>query len=515
MKNTSFGRLKASVVVWLLVTSAPALTSVTFVLALVAAPSLHAQQVTTLYSFLSGTDACTPTAGLIRDGTGNLYGTTYNGGTFGHGTVFKLTPSGSESILYSFGSSATDAFTPTAAVVRDGAGNLYGTTLSGGMYGLGTVYKVPKTGLETVLYSFADGNSGGTDGFAPYSTLVRDSAGNLYGTTTGGGPDDYGTVFQVTASGTEIQLHAFVGADGADPVAGLIRDSAGNLYGTATEAGVNGNFGTVFEVSPAGVETTLFSFDGADGQSPYGGLIRDSKGNFYGTTETGGAFGYGTVYELTPSGVETVLYHFTGGADGGYPKSTLVRDSSGNVYGTTTIGGTDGGECGAILGCGVVFEVSKTGVETVLHAFAGFPTEGQTPDSGLVMDNSGNLYGTTSGGGASGCGTVFEVTPPNFQITASPTSATVTAGQSTTSTLTLTPVGEFNGTVNLSCTVPKNDGLSCSVLPNSITLDGVNSQKATLTMNTSPTTPPGTYKIVSKGISGSLTHTANFTLTVQ
>jgi uncharacterized repeat protein (TIGR03803 family) len=269
------------------------------------------------------------------------------------------------------------------------------------------VFNVTSSGKEKVIYSFV----GPPDGSGPTGNLVRDALGNLYGTTLGGGNSSrYGTVFELSATGTEKLLYVFRGgSDGSYPYAGLLRDAkTGNLYGTTNSGGAHGA-GTVFEVTPAGVETILYAFAGnPDGARPIGGLIRDAKGNFYGTTQVGGNF-HGTVFELTRAGTEKVLYAFTtGGVDGEYPQGGLVLDTkTGNLYGTTLSGG--------VYGHGTVFEVTPAGVETVLYSFTGGVDGGGPggyPQGSLVRDAAtGSLYGTTEVGGTYGYGTVFKVTP--------------------------------------------------------------------------------------------------------
>ena len=263
-----------------------------------------------LHSFNgNGADGYQPEASLIFDAVGNLYGTTYWGGTYGFGTVFELTPSGgggwTETVLHSFQPNGTDGNYPIAGLIFDAAGNLYGTTSAGGTYGFGTVFELtPEEGggwTETVLLNF-----NGTDGSYPHAGLAFDAAGNLYGTTGYDGTYHYGTVFELTPTAgggwTETVLHSFGnGTDGASPFAGLIFDAAGNLYGTTSAGGTYGT-GTVFELT-GGREQVLYSFKsryGADGATPYAGLIFDAAGNLYGTTYWGGNYGDGTVFELTP-----------------------------------------------------------------------------------------------------------------------------------------------------------------------------------------------------------------------
>jgi uncharacterized repeat protein (TIGR03803 family) len=294
-----------------------------------------------LYSFDTAFGTATygrnPFAGLIQDASGNLYGTTEAGGSSGNnGTVFKVTPAGIETVIYSF--SGADGQTPNAALIQDASGNLYGTTYFGGTSGTGTVFKVTPAGVETVLHSFANGGSGGQN---PQAGLLLDVSGNLYGTTRYGGTTNNGTVFKVNPAGVTTVLYSFTGADGQYPQAGLIQDANGNLYGTTNSGGTSSK-GTVFKVTPAGVETVLHSFSGADGQNPMAGLIQDANGNLYGTTSSGGTNSTGTVFKVTPTGGMTTLYSFgTGTSDGWNPRAGLIQDASGNLYGTTYRGGTN------------------------------------------------------------------------------------------------------------------------------------------------------------------------------
>jgi uncharacterized repeat protein (TIGR03803 family) len=378
-----------------------------------AAPLAIAQAYGVIHSF-SYTDGENPEASLIRNG--NLYSTTMGGGSSGCGTVFKVDPAGNETVLYNFLCAPGDGAYPAAALVRDSAGNLYGTTSGGGAFGpgFGTVFKLDPAGHETVLHSF---NFDGVDGAYPYAGLLMDPAGNLYGTTNGGGPSGYGTVFKLDPAGNETILYSFTGgSDGAFPYAGLIADSSHNLFGTTygggTSSNCNGGCGSVFKLDPSGTETVLHSFTGgSDGSVPYAGLIMDSSGNLYGTTSSYGATsGFGTVFKLLPSGAETVLYRFTGGNDGATPFASLVRDPSGNLFGTTYEGGASN--------VGTVFRVDPAGKETVLHSFTSTSTDGYKPFAGLVPGPSGNLYGTTEFGGSSsncngGCGTVFKLILPS------------------------------------------------------------------------------------------------------
>lgn len=319
--------------------------------------SAKKQSETVLYSFSGGSDGGSPAATLL-DQAGILYGTTQAGGASGNGTVFELTPNGTETVLYSF-TGGNDGGTPVANLIRDNSGNLYGTTYFGGTGGAGTIFKLPPNGTESVLYSF----TGGSDGGYPPAGLTSDKSGALFGTTQGGGSAGNGAVFELAPDGTEHVLYSFTGgSDGNAPFAGVIEDKARNLYGTTYGGGAAGN-GTVFELAPNGTETVLYSFTGgADGGTPVAGVIQDKAGNFYGTTYVGGANNAGTVFRLGRDGHETVLYSFTGANDGGSPVAGLVAKAN-DLYGTASAGGA--------YGFGVVFGIATDGTETVLHSFTG------------------------------------------------------------------------------------------------------------------------------------------------
>lgn len=368
----------------------------------------QAQTFTVLYTFTSTDQGWQPDAGLIADTAGNLYGTTQYGGTAGgFGTIFKLDSSGNETVLYSF-AGTPDGEDPYAGLVSDEAGNLYGSTLYGGTEGgYGTLFRLDKYGKLTLLHSFASN----PDGADPYGTLVGDAQGNGYGTTRfGGAAGGYGTVFELDRNGKLTLLHSFAGTpDGEDPEAGLIRDRVGSLYGTTVYGGTAGGYGTVFKLDKTGKLTLLHSFGGTpDGENPYAGLVGDYAGNGLGTTKYGGtAGGYGTVFKIDHTGKLSLLYSFSGTPDGENPLSSVVLDPLGNIYGTTYYGGT--------YGYGSIFKLDTTGTLTILHSF-NYSPDGGNPIGGLIRDTAGNLYGTTSQGGDpscgfSGCGTVFELTP--------------------------------------------------------------------------------------------------------
>ncbi len=313
-----------------------------------------------IYNF-NGTGGKFPSSALFRAANGLLYGTTYAGGASGLGTVFKLQPPAcgvcstanpqwKETVIHSF-SSSPDGRYPVAGLVQDAAGNLYGVTGYGGLYNRGTVYKLDSEGNESVIYSFA----GNPDGAYPLATLIIDSAGNLYGTTTSGGSVGVGTVFSVSPAGVERTLYSFTGvSDGAGPYfAPLVRDSSGNLYGTTYWGGNGGTPGGVaFKLTASGSQSVLYNFcsqDGCgDGWGPLGGVILGTDGNLYGTTAWGG-WAFGTVFELSSSG-QSILYSFYENHnpfqypnDGGQPSGPLVQDASGSFYGTTRAGGSTAG----------------------------------------------------------------------------------------------------------------------------------------------------------------------------
>jgi uncharacterized repeat protein (TIGR03803 family) len=470
---------------------------------------LRGQSETVLYRF-AGYDGTNPYGGLVADSSGNLYGTTpYGGdgicnGMAGCGVVFELVNSSgtyTEKVLYRF-TGGDDGGWPYAGLIADSSGNLYGTAVYGGAYGNGTVFELVKssgTYTEKTLYSFI----GGDDGGYPLAGLIADSAGNLYGTTAGGGGNGKGTVFElVNSSGTytEKVLYRFTGGDdGGWPYAGLIADSTGNLYGTTTAGGAYRG-GTVFElVNSSGTytEKVLHSFsDTPDGAGPTPVLIADSSGNLYGTTNNGGGLGGGgTVFELVNSSgtyTEKVLYRFGvyGTFDGAFPYAGLIADSSGNLYGTTRSDVNYGG--------GTVFELvnsSGTYTEKVLYSFSGMP-DGAVPYAGLIADSSGNLYGTTAGGGYSncatgadvrGCGTAFKLElAPDFTVgvaSGSSSSASVSPGGTVSYSLSVTPERGFNQAVTLACTGAPSEA-TCTVSPSSVTLDGTNTQTASVNVST-------------------------------
>ena len=382
---------------------------------------------TTLYSFTGSNDGAYPRAALVQGNDGNLYGTTYSGGTNNQGTVFKISTKGALTSLYSF-SGTHDGSNPNG-LVQGNDGNFCGTTYSGGTNNQGTVFKIGTSGALTSLYSF----TGTNDGANPNDGLVQGSDGNFYGTTKYGGTTDYnadfaaygrGTVFMISTAGVLTSLYSFTGGkDGAYPSARLVQASDGNLYGTTsfggTYPGLHGvGYGTVFKISTKGAYISLYSFPaGNHGVFPSSGLVQGNDGSLYGTTPFGGGSndfggeGYGTVFKISTDGALISLYSFTGTNDGAYPNG-LVQGNDGDFYGTTASSGPYGYVFGgSVFGSfGTVFKISTSGVLTSLYAFTRNDQDGANPSAGLVQGSDGNFYGTTSIGGTNGGnGTVFKI----------------------------------------------------------------------------------------------------------
>lgn len=361
--------------------------------------SCSAGTLTLMHSF-DGADGEDPRGDLLLDSAGNLWGTTRTG-TTSNGTVFKINAAGAFSLLYALGTGANDGSSPEAGLVQDSAGNLYGTTSFGGLSNSGEVFQLTQAGAYSSIYelNYQTGPSAQTT-----TSLVMDAAGVFYGTANLGGDSNRGYVFKIE-NGVGSVLYSFAGAPDADtPKAGLLLGNDGNLYGTTESGGAAvSSSGTVFKVTTVGVESVIHSFGQVanEGRQPNGKLIKNTQGDFFGTTTSGGTDGVGTIFKVTPAGAATVLYSFRAtGGDGQTPKGALLLDSLGNLYGTTSAGGASGR--------GTVFKLSPAGVMTILHSFAADP-DGSTPVAGLVMDSSGNLYGTTSAGGAHAKGTVFKI----------------------------------------------------------------------------------------------------------
>ena len=399
------------------------LTVITPVAMLIATASASSTEV--IYSFAGGNDGEYLDTDLVMDSAGNIYGSTVQGGDFGSGTVFQLSPSATgwtHTVLYSF-KGGKDGGEPYKGVTLDAQGNVYGTAVTGGggscEGGCGVVFKLTNSGgtwTQTVIHFF----TGGNDGSGPGSGLTLDGHGNFYGMTPTGGAYGLGTIYQLRLEPSGAWrlrvIHTFTGGDdGSSGSAGrLLLDRAGNLYGVATVGGANGK-GVAFKIAHSATTgwtlTPLYAFkDQPDGALPYGGLIFDKAGNLYGTTYYAGANDVGTVYRLTHSNgswTETVLYSFKGGADGSSPISTLVSDPAGNLYGTTSDGGTS-------CACGVIFKLARassdTWIETVPYRFPGAPNAGFSYN-GMVSDAAGNFYGATTHGGPANDGTIYKFMP--------------------------------------------------------------------------------------------------------
>ena len=325
--------------------------------------TIHAQTLTILHNFAGGADGASPYAGLIQANDGYLYGTTTQGGANGKGTVFQMASNGTIITLHSF-SGGLDGSTSWAKLIQAGDGNLYGTTTQGGSQGAGTVFQITTAGAVTTLYSFGSDPSG-TDGGFPYCGLVQASDGGLYGTTAHGGANSNGTVFQISTGGAYSSLFSF------SPL-------------TATST-TSGNY-----------------YTNADGAQPWASPIQGSDGNLYGTTVSGGATGnnYGTAYRISLSGELTALHSFSGGVDGGRPIAGLIQASDGSFYGVASVGGANGG--------GSIFRITADGAFSTLHSFG--KKDGTGPVAALMQATDGNLYGTTSQGGSHGSGTIFRIT---------------------------------------------------------------------------------------------------------
>jgi uncharacterized repeat protein (TIGR03803 family) len=365
--------------------------------------SAAATTFTTLLSF-DGTDGANAAAGLIQATDGNFYGTTSEGGANRNGSVFRISPSGTLTTLYSFCSkiACSDGANPLGRLIQATDGNLYGTTQ------LGTVFKITLSGTLTTL--------GGTGGQSPLAGLIQGTDGNFYGTTARGGANtrcelrpgyfvSCGTVFKITPSGTVTTLASFSQASGFNPSSTLIQATDGNFYGTTPVGGANyPGFGTVFKLTPTGTLTVLHSFDGTDGEKSLGALVQGTDGNFYGTTSFGGgSAGFvGTVFKITPTGTLTTLHSFNG-PDGSGASAGLIQATDGNFYGTTTGVGYNN--------LGTVFQITPSGALTTLHSFDG--ADGELSYGALIQGTNGEFYGTTEFGASSacseGCGTIFRL----------------------------------------------------------------------------------------------------------
>jgi uncharacterized repeat protein (TIGR03803 family) len=370
---------------------------------------------TILYSF-DGRTGAFPTSALVQGSDGSFYGTTSYGGKFSNGTAFKITSKGIFTSLYSFSAPATngvntDGAVPHTVLTAGLDGNFYGASWAGGAYGNGTVFKITPGGTLSSLYSFTAPNASGVnaDG-CQANDLVLGSDGSFYGTTVEGGAYGLGTVFKITSSGTLTSLYSFAGTSGhvgANPMAGLVQGSDGSLYGTTNTGGGAGD-GTIFKITPAGNFTKLTEFYGGSSEGyPQAPLVFGKDGNLYGTTE-GGPYWAGTVFKVTPSGILTTLYNFTGGSDGAFPMAALLLNPDGSFYGVTSSLFLDPTRYTG--GWGTIFKVTPGGTLTTAYSFTA-ACDGFLPCPDLVEGRDGNFYGMTYYGGPSNYGTVFKITP--------------------------------------------------------------------------------------------------------
>ena len=412
---------------------------------------------TSLYNFCAQTgcpDGSQPSGGLVQATDGDLYGTTVLGGASDYGTVFKITPGGTLTSLYSFcaaGFSCADGGYPHAGLVQATDGNFYGTTFQGGAYGGGTVFKITAAGTLTTLHSFG---GFGTDGYAPFAGLVQATDGNFYGTTNLGGPRGYGTVFKITPGGMLTMLYSFCSQglcpDGGVPEGGLVQATDGNFYGTTSLGGANcapSGCGTVFKITAAGTLTTLHSFAGypTDGAAPEAGLVQATDGNFYGIAQSGGvncagSSGCGTIFKISPNGTLTTLHSFDV-TDGLYPVAALVQATNGNFYGTTPYGGANCTQNGG-LGCGTVFSLS-VGLTAFVETQ---PTSGRVGDPVIILGT--NLTGVTD--------VAFNGTPATFNVVSPSEITTIVPAGATTGTVqvTGTPSGTLTSDATFEITSP-------------------------------------------------------------
>jgi uncharacterized repeat protein (TIGR03803 family) len=348
-----------------------------------------------LASFVGGNSGENPYSPLVLAKDGNYYGTTVLGGPNGAGTIFRFNTNGVITTIHNF-TGGNDGAIPYAGLLLAKDGYLYGTTSQSGANGDGTVYRVTTNGLFTTLAAF-----NGVNGFLSVGGLIQGADGNLYGTTVYGGPMQYGNVFRVapTLNASISNLYLFNYTDGAYPSCVLAQDAEGNLYGTTENGGTNGGWGTVFKITSWGAFSTLVHFAGTNGGVPIPGLVQDSDGNFYGTTYEGGTNYTGSVFRMSPDGALTNLYSFTGNEDGGYPFGGLLLGEDGNLYGTTSSGGT--------YSDGTVFRIDRDGALTTLAQFDGY--QGAYPAAALVQGPDSKLYGTTESGGLYDWGAIYQI----------------------------------------------------------------------------------------------------------
>jgi len=488
---------------------------------------------TALYNFCSLSncaDGYYPVGTLVLATNGDFYGTAQDGGANGYGTVFKITPSGTLTTLYNFCSqtNCTDGANPYAGLIQATNGNLYGTTYNGGAHGGGTVFKITPTGTLTTVYSFCS-QSGCTDGGAPYAGLVQGTDGNFYGTTFSAGAYSYGTAFKLTPTGTLTTLHSFCSqgvqlcADGANPIAGLVQATNGNFYGTTSTGGANGStggsYGTIFEMTPTGTLTALYSFCSqsgcTDGWASHSSLIQATDGNLYGTTYLGGAYNYygGVIYKITPNLTLTTLYSFDY-ASGAGPVAGLVQGTSGTFYGASLGGGSTA--CGS-NGCGTIFSESVgLGPFVQLQATSGkegaqIGILGQGFNSSSVVKFGGTQATTITRTGTTSIKATVPAAALTGAVTVTTGATTLTSSQTFRVTPTLVSFSPPSGPVGTPVTIT-GTGL---IQATKVTFNGKSASfTATSDAQISTTVPTGatTGKIMVTTPGGSATSTTSFTV---
>ncbi len=366
----------------------------TLVLSLVAAAA-HAQTYTDLYNFgdASGDPLTPQNSGIIAQGRdGNLYSTTPIGGTNNLGTVFKVTPTGTVTVLYNF--DGTHGKAPSGGLTLGTDGNFYGTTSLGGSGNLGVIFQITPAGVLTVIHTFASG-----DGYSPAAPPIQAADGNFYGTTVFGGSSAYGTVYKLTPTGTYTVLHSFDLTNGAKPYGPLVQANDGNFYGTTYSGVGNNRYGIVFKVTGKGTFTITHAFVLTDGGNPLAGLVLGKDGNLYGTTFNGGSVGYGNVFKITPGGTLTSLHSFNPAPDGGTPQGGLVQATDGNFYGAGYLGGSSNK--------GTIYRMTPGGSFSTPYNFDG--THGGSPEVTLLQHTNGTLYGDTNTFGSHNTGVFYSL----------------------------------------------------------------------------------------------------------
>jgi|SRR5579871_996340 len=433
-----------------------------------------------LYSF-NANSGYQPHASVLQARDGNFYGTTFAGGAYGRGTVYKITPNGTLTVLHNFSGGQDGAF-PNAGLIQGKEGYLYGTEEGGGDFGYGSVFQISTNGKTFNTLCHFDNAANGA---MPLGGVIQATDGMLYGVTSVAGQFNRGTIYRVKISRSSSKpsqlttLYSFGAAspeDGSEPFASLIQADDGALYGTTYQGGPNG-YGTVFRISLTGDYATLYLFTaGNDGANPRASLIQAADGNLYSTTEYGGMYGSGIVFRITTAGALTTLYSFTGGADGGYPYGNVIQANDTNFYGTT------------YAGSGSVFQLNPLGVLTTLYAFNGF--DGSGPYAGMIQGSDGNFYGTTLQGGLNDSGTVFEiiVTPvvTTFRPVKGPVGTKVTLTGANFTGVTSVRIGtiaaafSINSDASLTLTVPTG-ALSGKIIVTNNYGQGMSSTKFTVT----------------------------------